>query len=178
MNFLDVLPWEDIVFQHIFNKLHLPTVFNLRLLNNQFLHCVTEYLSTCKSLNLTMVGPFFRADAFHLVTRDAYCMQTLVMRHAKDWLMDKMLMPVFEANTRLQHVDLTCCTSLTCASIQKLSVQCKDLKQLFLRDCHWLTSDGIYVVAVNCSQLQKLDIGGCWQIDNSAILTLAKFCKQ
>lgn len=178
VSFLDLLPWEDVVFQHILTRLHLPEVFRLRAVNSQFLDCVTQYLTTCKSLNLTMVGPYFRAEAFQLVTRDAYCMQRLVLRHAKDWLVDSLLMPVFGVNCRLQHVDLTCCTSLTCASIEKVAVHCKGLQQLFLRDCHWLTNEGVLVVAFNCPQLEKLDIGGCWQVNNSAILTLAKFCKQ
>ena len=61
-------------------------------------------------------------------------------------------------------------------SIQKMAVNCHELRELYLRDCHWLSKEGALVISFNCKKLEKLDLTGCWELTDESLMSLVLYC--
>ena len=116
------------------------------------------------------------AEAFATATYNNHGLKVLVTRQSKGWLTDSVLVPALDVAKRLIKLDLTGCTSISNASIQKVAISCPQLEEINLRDCHWLSKEGVIVFAMNCHQLQKVDITACWEVDDDSIIILTSFC--
>lgn len=176
-SFLD-LPWEDVVFPMILPCLPLQTLFQLRRVSLKGKALIKEYFRISRDVNIARIALRVTEDAFRILTEDRCNLQTLTLRNAKDWLADRILIPLFKNNPRLQLLDLTNVTSLTNSSIQVLAVNCLDLRTLILRECHWLSSEGLTVIALNCRALQSVDLTGCWNVNDDAITVMVMSCKK
>lgn len=176
--FMDILPWEDVIFRYLFPRLSLPTLFQLRACSRQMKECTETYFTCCKSVDVSHISTKITVSAFILATHNNCVLRTLVLRNAKNWLVDAVLVPVFDIATYLVTVDLTGCTTLSNASLEKLAVCCPQIEHLSLGECHWLSKEGLLVLAMNSHQLRTLDLTACWQVDDESIMVIASFCKQ
>ena len=172
------IPWEDVLYRHVFSYLSMNDLFMLRATGKLGHQCVQDYFTCCPCVNVTRLGPKFNEKTFHIITSDNCSLRRLVLRNAKNWLTDKVLVPVLGANQKLVSLDLTNCTSVTNASMQKAAISCGALEELRLRDCHWLSPESVVVVAMNCTQLRHVDITGCWEINDDALIVLVMYCAQ
>lgn len=177
MSFLD-LPWEDVVFPMILPCLPLQTLFQLRRVSLKGKALIKEYFRISREVNIARIALRVTEGAFKILTEDRCNLQKLNLRNAKDWLSDKIFIPLLKNNPRLQMLDLTNVTSLSNSSMQVLAVNCLDLRTLILRECHWLSSEGLTVIALNCRELHSVDLTGCWNVNDEAITVLVMSCKK
>ena len=63
-------------------------------------------------------------------------------------------------------------------SIQRMAVNCYELKELYLRDCHWLSREGALVISFNCKKLEKLDLTGCWELGDDSVISIVLCCQR
>nr|UUF95170.1 ubiquitin-ligase jetlag-like protein [Platynereis dumerilii] len=170
------LPWEDVLFRQVFTCFTLPELFKLRAVNTLCHKCVSEFFTCCPVVNLVRISNIITAQAFGTATYNNYGLKVLVTRQSKGWLTDSVLVPALDVANRLLKLDLTGCTSISNASIQKVAISCPQLEEVSLRDCHWLSKEGVIVLAMNCHQLQRVDITACWEVDDESIIILTTFC--
>ncbi|ELU17013.1 hypothetical protein CAPTEDRAFT_118503 [Capitella teleta] len=163
------LPWEDVLFPHVFIFLGINDLFKVRATCSLGHQCVEEYFTCIMVVNTVRLSSKFNAESFRIVSSNARCIRRLLLRNCKTWLTDRELVPVLGANQKLLSIDLTNCTNVTNSSIQKLAISCTALEELRLKDCHWLSADSIVVLGMNCQQLKYVDIAGCWEVTDDAL---------
>ena len=173
--FMDMLPWEDVLYKYVLPRLTLPELFGLRCCSRQANTCVDQYFTCCRCLNLVHVSARVTPATFRLMTPGNACLQQMILRNCK-WLTDTLVVPVVDPAHLLHTLDLSNCTGLGNASLQKVAISCPNLAVLLLRDCHWVSTDGMLVITLHCRNLTRLDITACWEIDDDTVITLAKMC--
>lgn len=166
------LPWEDVLFQCVFPFLSINELFMLRATSTLAHKCVQLYFSCFPVVNITRLGSRFNENTFRIITEYNCSIQRLVLRNCKNWLTDRLLVPVVGANHKLVSLDLTNCTSITNSSMQKVAISCPRLQEIRLRDCHWLSPDSVVVIGMNCHQLRLVDMTGCWEVNDDALIVL------
>lgn len=164
------------VFQYIFPFLPIQTLFALRQVSHVWHQVVRYYFSYTRCLDISHISIKLTAKAFDILTEENTNLVYINFANAKNVLTDKLLMPVFKNNPRLQSVDLTNCISLSNSSVQVLVSQCTDLRNLTLRDCVWLSPEGVSVIGLHCQELQTIDLSGCWNVNDEALIVLVKGC--
>lgn len=172
------LPWEDVLFRNVLPVLPLTTLFQLRSVCQTAKELVTQYFSQTKCLNLCQVAFRMTESAFHIMTDFSYSLEVIILRNAKDWLSNGLFLSVIYNAHRLVKVDLTNCQSINNMCLEALSGSCKDLRELYLRDCHWVSVEGIKAIALNCLNLEMLDLTGCWEVNDNAVVVLAIYSQK
>ena len=156
----------------------MQTQFQMRRVSLGFRDLMTLYFSTAKTVNICRIALRMTAGAFNILTRDNNSLQNIVLRNAKDWLTDKVLISVLNRNNKLLKLDLTNCSSVSNACLQIMSVKCPHIKDICLRECHWVSREGATVIAMNCANLEYLDLTGCWEVNDEAVIMIANSCKK
>ena len=170
------LPVSDILHQHIFRRLPLSSLFQLRATCTALHDSVAEFFTTAKKIDLTYVPPKFGVKAFQIISKDAYNVRELIVRNSKDWMTDDVLVPVIKNNTYLEKVDLTNCTSLNHLSVVNL-IGCNELRELYFRECVWLSPQSLMqLICVRGSTLDRIDLTGCWEINDQLVQIVANYC--
>ena len=140
--------------------------------------CVDQYFNCLTKVDISRYSKTITPAAFTHATHNNYGMRTLIARNAKNWFTDAMLVPALDAASRLVRLDLTNCSTVTNASIQKVAISCPELTDLSLRDCHWLSREGAMVLAMNAKNLEKLDLTGCWELDDESLIMISSLCQK
>ncbi|OWF35242.1 F-box/LRR-repeat protein 15-like [Mizuhopecten yessoensis] len=172
------LPWEDVLFRSILSYLPLTTLFQFRKVCKIAKEMVANYFSQTKYLNLCQVAFRMTSSAFHIMTDNNFSLEVIVMRNAKDWLSNDLFLPLIHNSHRLIKGDLTNCQTVNNVCLQALSSTCKNLRELYLRDCHWVSVEGIKAVSLNCKNLEKLDLTGCWEVNDNAVVVIAIYSQK
>lgn len=170
------LPWEDVVFPHIFPCFTIPQLFQLRKVCIFFREACDSYFSWQRTLDCSRISSRLTSNAFMLMTKSNSCLRTLVLKNCKSWLSDDVLVELLKRNTRLCELDLTACSSLTNLALFTLAEFNPDLKVLKLRECRWVSSDAITQLSLCCNSLQIIDLTGCWDVADSCVSSLASCC--
>ena len=132
----------------------------------------------CPNVNLARCSQKVTPTAFRLVTYENYKLNTLILRQARIWLNDDVLIPAFACSSHIAKVDLTACSSLTPKSVVALAGQAPGLRELYLRECPWMTKEAVVMLAQNCPLLEKLDLTGCWAVDDEAVIMVSMCCRK
>nr|XP_053657513.1 F-box/LRR-repeat protein 15-like isoform X4 [Cherax quadricarinatus] len=180
------LPWDDVVFQHIFPYLNVEDLCCLREVSKGFQKLFIDYMSTCKKLDLsdcTMTNQYFQK-----ITENCTNLQWLSVAKCS-WLSDEPLIALFNRNLHLHHVDLSACSGLTSAALQSdlqhistansSDVDIQTLEQFFckfsrlkvveLDKMELLTDVGLHHLATNCTHIETLSVAGCWKLTDSGL---------
>ncbi|KAH0501114.1 F-box/LRR-repeat protein 20 [Microtus ochrogaster] len=79
--------------------------------------------------------------------------------------------------SKLRHLDLASCTSITNMSLKALSEGCPLLEQLNISWCDQVTKDGIQALVRGCGGLKALFLKGCTQqITDEGLITICRGC--
>lgn len=171
------LPWEDIIFRYILPGLPLTTQFKLRLVSKDYRQLISAYFRTCRTCNICREVNHISSKAFVILTENNTSLTTLVLRNAKNWLTDGLLLPVLENCPKLLKIDLTNCSSISNSCLQTISTNCSHVTSLMLRECHWVSEAGITNVLLNCPDISHLDLTGCWQLNDDVVHLIAHLKK-
>ncbi|KAK8753090.1 hypothetical protein OTU49_002421, partial [Cherax quadricarinatus] len=187
------LPWDDVVFQHIFPYLNVEDLCCLREVSKGFQKLFIDYMSTCKKLDLsdcTMTNQYFQK-----ITENCTNLQWLSVAKCS-WLSDEPLIALFNRNLHLHHVDLSACSGLTSAALQSdlqhistansSDVDIQTLEQFFckfsrlkvveLDKMELLTDVGLHHLATNCTHIETLSVAGCWKLTDSGLKKVVNHC--
>lgn len=66
--------------------------------------------------------------------------------------------------SKLKHLDLTSCVSITNSSLKGISEGCRSLEYLNLSWCDQITKDGVEALVRGCRGLKALLLRGCTQV--------------
>jgi hypothetical protein len=174
------LPWEDVIYRHILNRLDWKTLFNLRQVSRECKHLVEDYFSVIRVLDFSKpcMASKMNAVIFGLFVDNCHSVKILLLPSTGDWLTDSLLVPFLESNTKLKVIDLTECSSVSNGSMHALSLYSHQLKKLVLKDCHWLNGAALSGIAMNCTDLEYVDLTGCWIVNDEALASLLMHCKK
>ncbi|XP_066267924.1 F-box/LRR-repeat protein 15-like [Branchiostoma lanceolatum] len=178
LTMLDVLPWEDVLNKHVLPCLSIQDLFQLRQANTQALHLVTTFFNSTFKIDLSPYSSKITADAFKLILGENQVLNVLVLSGCKNWLTDRLLVPVIMRNERLLRLNISNCLHLQSETIQAVAENCHSLTALSLKDCHWLNVPSFLMVAVSCRELEKVDLTSCWEVDDECIMSLVVACKK
>lgn len=170
------LPWEDVVFLHIFPHFTIPQLFQFRRVCRFCRDACDSYFAWQRSLDCCQVSSRLTSNAFTLITKSNSCLRLLKLKNCKNWLSDTVLVEILKRNPRLYELDLTGCSCLTNATLFTLAEFNPGLKVLKLRECRWVSSDAITQVSLCCNGLQHVDLTGCWEVMDSCVSSLASCC--
>jgi len=170
------LPWEDVIFKHIFPSLDLKTLFSIGSTSSTYREMTEEYFKMSKIINIGKHGAKVTEKALGFLLKENKCCQKLILKNCKSSLNCKILEPMLERNRHLVHLDLTQCTSLTNNSLQTLAVNCRKMRHLILRDCVWASSPAVTNIGLQCRELIYLDLSGCWNINDEAVSVISQAC--
>ena len=174
-NFFD-LPWEDVIFSHIFPRLSILELFRCRGVCRFFREVCDSFFARQRTLNCDEVASRLTPDAFALITRTNSCMQELILNGCKGWLCEVVLVDVLKRNARLSGLDLTACSSLTNWTLFSLAKFNPDLKELTLRECRWVSSNAVIQLSLCCNGLRYVDLTGCWEVSDACVASVASCC--
>ncbi|KAG0725292.1 F-box/LRR-repeat protein 15 [Chionoecetes opilio] len=169
------LPWQDIIFQHIFPHLSVAELCRLCAVSKAFQNVSNEYFYTCKQMDVS----------YHRINDDQF--QKIISRCRNlhwlsvagcAYLSDAPLMVGFKQNPNLVHVDLGKCDNLTGGALQVLAVRCKKLKSLCVQRCPWFTAGCLQVLVLHQPEIHKINVSDCWSIgDQDLVQLFQKFTK-
>ncbi|KAI8504008.1 F-box/LRR-repeat protein 15 [Branchiostoma belcheri] len=178
LTILDILPWEDVLNRHVLPCLSLPDLFRLRQANSQALHLVTTFFCSTFKIDLSPYSSKITPDAFRLILGENCVLNVLVLSGCKNWLTDRLLVPVILRNQRLLRLNISNCLHLQSETIQAVAENCPSLTALSLKDCHWLNVPSFLMVAVSCRELEKVDLTSCWEINDECVMSLVVACQK
>eukprot|EP00058_Branchiostoma_floridae_P022106 XP_002607596.1 hypothetical protein BRAFLDRAFT_71474 [Branchiostoma floridae] len=178
LTMLDILPWEDVLNKHVLPCLSIPDLFQLRQVNSQALHLVTSFFNSTFKIDLSPYCSKITPDAFRLILGENEVLNALVLSGCKNWLTDRLLVPVLIRNERLLRLNISNCLHLQSETIQAVAESCHSLTALSLKDCHWLNVPSFLMVAVSCRELEKVDLTSCWEINDECIMSLVVACQK
>lgn len=180
VDFLD-LPWEDVVFSHIFKYLKISQIFNCRRVSKTFKKLCQNYFDSCRILNCSELGSrgktvLVPAKAFKLMVQNNTSLQQLTLKGCKDTVNDGIIVDVLRRSPRLLSLDLSGLLHLTNLVLFVIAENCQNLKKISLAGCRWVSTDGIIRLSLCCTSLEYIDISGCWEITDYCVTSLASFC--
>lgn len=127
MSFIDFLPWNDILFEHIFPRLSILDHFRIRSLNVKSKDCIDEYFSKNKKLDLTYltnISPM----TFHLLTKNNTTFRILILTNCSGWLNDNLFIPIINQCKLIEYIDISSCNLLTDRTVEALVKNSNRLK--------------------------------------------------
>ncbi|XP_068202468.1 F-box/LRR-repeat protein 15 isoform X1 [Palaemon carinicauda] len=160
------LPWDDVIFRHIFPKLSAADLCRLRRVCQEFLELHIQYMASCTHLDLsksTMTN-----EVFQKLTSPCKCLRWISVASC-NWIVDVSLIQLFNNNPHLLSINLSGCEGLSGAALQSAVVNCKKLTSLYLADLPWLTRGGWQVITLHLAGLQKIDARACWDADDETL---------
>ncbi|CAD7673238.1 unnamed protein product [Nyctereutes procyonoides] len=80
--------------------------------------------------------------------------------------------------SKLKHLDLTSCVSITNSSLKGISEGCRNLEYLNLSWCDQITKDGIEALVRGCRGLKALLLRGCTQLEDEALKHIQNYCHE
>ena len=169
------LPWEDVVFSHIFCYLSLSDIARIRRTNRAFNELCLTYFKCCNNLDCSPVSNRLTTGAFAQITKDSRCLKTLGCGNCKAFK-DSTLVDIFRRNPNLISVNLDGCNSLTNQSLLTLAECAGNLIRVYLRECRWVSPAAVMKLAESCKMLEIVDLSGCWEVDDESLITLVMSC--
>lgn len=173
-----LLPWDDVVFLHIFPCLDLKALFCLAGGCSILRQMVHTYLKKMRIVNIGKYGSRFTEQALNFLLGQLCACQKLILKNCKSTLTDSILSLALKNNNMLKHLDVSNCSGLSDHSLQSLSVSCLEITHLSLQNCVWLSPEAITNVALHCIKLKSLDLSGCWHVTDAAIITISLACRK
>ena len=171
------LPWEDVVFLHIFPHFTIPELFNFRKVCQFCRDACDSYFASQRVLDCSQVSSRLTSGALMLMTKSNFSLRRLRLKNCKSWLCDTVLVEILKRNTRLCELDLTACSGLTNLALFAVALYCnRGLKVFKLRECHWVSCVSITQISLSCSSLEHVDLTGCSDIIDSCVSSLASCC--
>lgn len=170
------LPWEDVVFLHIFPHFTIPQLFKFRKVCKFCQDACDSYFAWQRVLDCSQVSSRLTSSALTLITKSNFSLRLLILKNCKSWLCDTVLVEILKRNTRLCELDLTACSGLTNLALFTLAECNRGLRILKLRECRWVSSDAITEVSLCCNGLEHVDLTGCWEVTDSCVSSLASCC--
>lgn len=170
------LPWEDVVFLHIFPQFTIPQLFKLRRVSRFCREACDSYFAWQRALDCSQVSSRLTARALTLITKANSSLRLLVLKNCKSWLCDTVLVDILKRNTRLHELDLTACSGVSNLALFTLAEFNPSLKVLKLRECRWVSSDAVTQVSLCCTSLEHVDLTGCWEVMDACVSSLASCC--
>lgn len=151
--FLDSLPAEDVLFNHIFPRLEAVDWISLLSTNKAMYNITNAFLSVNKTLSIDPLSPISPAT-FTILTENATNLRTLTLSKCS-WMTDQLLRPVLRNNKKLNCIDLSCCDGCTEGILQILTVQCPHISRLILRECNWVVPEALDYMVYYRNNLKK-----------------------
>ncbi|CAL4182155.1 unnamed protein product, partial [Meganyctiphanes norvegica] len=109
------LPWEDVVFKHIFPYLSTQEHCRLRNVSKDFLQLQCEYMNKCEKLDFSNCK--MSDEVFAKITSGCEKLKWLSMANCA-WISDQVLMNLLKRNLNLLHMDMSSCTRLHGGALQ------------------------------------------------------------
>jgi F-box/leucine-rich repeat protein 15 len=172
------LPWEDIVFSHIFNTMSLSQISLCRRVCKTFKDICDNYFKTCRVLNCSEAKDRLTPEAFDFITRGNTSLQRLILNNCRNSVSEGVLVKILKENPNITHLDLSGLSSLTNLTLFTIAEHCKMLKVIRLSECRWVSSDGIVNLSLCCADLEHIDLTGCWEVTDYCITSLSSFCNK
>lgn len=170
------LPWEDVVFLHIFPHFTIPQLFKFRRVCRFFREACDSYFAWQRSLDCSLVSSRLTVSALTLITTANSSLRLLILKNCKSWLCDNVLVEILKRNSRLHVLDLTACSGVSNLALYTLAEFNPGLRVLKLRECRWVSSDAITQVSLCCTGLEHVDLTGCWEVMDACVSSLASCC--
>ena len=169
------LPWQDVVFAHIFCYLSLSDIARIRRTSRSFNELCLTYFKYCVNLDCFPVSSRVTEDAFAQITKNSCCLKRLSVENCKSFK-DATLLGLLQRNSNLTLLNINGCNSLSNASLFAITKYCVNLVQIHFRECRWVSSEGIVTLAKSCQLLEIIDLSGCWEVDDECLVNLVMSC--
>ncbi|XP_042232029.1 F-box/LRR-repeat protein 15-like isoform X3 [Homarus americanus] len=164
---LSDLPWDDVIFRHIFPLLKVADLCHLQGVSKDFQQLYIDYMCSCEKLDFsecTMTN-----SSLQKVTELCQNLRWFSVAWCP-WVKDPPLIALFKKNSRLIHVDLCGCEGLNGLSLQVLVVNCKNLQTLLVGNCgNWFSMGCWQVITQHQSQLRHINTASCWDINDRTL---------
>ncbi|XP_031563603.1 F-box/LRR-repeat protein 15-like [Actinia tenebrosa] len=172
------LPWEDIIFPHIFNTLSLTQISSCRRVCKTFKDLCDSFFKTCKVLDCFEAKDRLTSKAFDFITLENTSLQRLILKDCKNFVREESLIKVLKRNSKLISLYLSGLSCLTNLILFTIGEHCKNLRAISLSECRWVSSDGVVNLSLCCTDLEFIDLTGCWEVTDYCITSLASFCNK
>ena len=175
LNFLG-LPWQDVIFSHIFPYLSLSDISRCRRISKMFNDLCISFFKCCHRLDCSLVANRITERAFSRITRESSHLQILILENCKSAIQDETLMELLQRNSQLTYLSLNGCNGLSNKCLRNVGQNCPKLNKIYLRECRWVSLDGIINIVQSCKELRVVDLSGCWEVNDECLTVLAKSC--
>ncbi|XP_053210900.1 F-box/LRR-repeat protein 15-like isoform X2 [Panonychus citri] len=175
INNLFTIPWDDILFPYILDRLSWKDLYRLRSVSRSMLMLINDYFSSLLMIDLSQLSNRFTSQAFNILTVDCYNLRILNLSNCK-WISNDQLQNLIEQNPNLTSLNISSCFDVTNNCLQRLAVTCKGLKSIGLKDCHWINAIAVTHLVINCPNLEEVDLTSCWEISDDAAIEMIFRC--
>ncbi|XP_068202470.1 F-box/LRR-repeat protein 15 isoform X2 [Palaemon carinicauda] len=189
------LPWDDVIFRHIFPKLSAADLCRLRRVCQEFLELHIQYMASCTHLDLsksTMTN-----EVFQKLTSPCKCLRWISVASC-NWIVDVSLIQLFNNNPHLLSINLSGCEGLSGAALQaglqkidaracwdaddetlkNFFLKFRGLKEVRLSKVGTVSDNSLYFLAHSCQELEVLDVSHCWLVSEDGIKQVVEYCKR
>ncbi|KAK8753089.1 hypothetical protein OTU49_002421, partial [Cherax quadricarinatus] len=167
------LPWDDVVFQHIFPYLNVEDLCCLREVSKGFQKLFIDYMSTCKKLDLsdcTMTNQYFQKI---LVIK---CKLKALLLANCQWLSLDCWKAIIQHQSDLQHISTANSSDVDIQTLEQFFCKFSRLKVVELDKMELLTDVGLHHLATNCTHIETLSVAGCWKLTDSGLKKVVNHC--
>ena len=173
-NFLE-LPWQDVIFSHIFCYLPLSDIARIRRSSKIFNQLCLSYFKCCQHMNCSPVSGKLTEPAFLEITKETCCLKRLDLESCKSFK-DTTLVVLLQRNLNLRSLNISGCNSLSNQILVEVAKCSGNLSEIYLRECRWVSSQSVIRLAQACKMLNIVDLSGCWEVTDECLVSLATSC--
>ncbi|XP_068202471.1 F-box/LRR-repeat protein 15 isoform X3 [Palaemon carinicauda] len=170
------LPWDDVIFRHIFPKLSAADLCRLRRVCQEFLELHIQYMASCTHLDLsksTMTNEVFQKSAV------VNC-KKLTSLYLADlpWLTRGGWQVITLHLAGLQKIDARACWDADDETLKNFFLKFRGLKEVRLSKVGTVSDNSLYFLAHSCQELEVLDVSHCWLVSEDGIKQVVEYCKR
>ncbi|KAL2742710.1 F-box/LRR-repeat protein 15 isoform X2 [Vespula maculifrons] len=168
------LPWYDVIYRHIFIRLDLRDLCNLRCLSStEYRVLVDNYIATWDTLDISSYTDF-EPNSFEELVKGCKRLRRVDLSNSY-WLGSSHLVDLLGVHPGLTHLDLTGCNGpqMRCDFIE--ITKCRNLTSVRLRGCDWVTADFLLSLVRYNRNLRRLVLADCYQISDEAVESMFEF---
>ncbi|XP_077982802.1 uncharacterized protein LOC144437671 [Glandiceps talaboti] len=167
---------DEILVYHIFARLNIVELCEMKLVCSRFLRLVREYLKHTRVLDISKWDFMITEGGLsHLIIYTS-CLQELRLDRCWRAVTEANLLTIAKCCQNLRILTASRCQHVSDFSVTVLAQRCSSLEELDFSSCYKLTDEGVCNIARFCRHLRELHLSSDYGVTDISVQQLAENC--
>ncbi|XP_042232030.1 F-box/LRR-repeat protein 15-like isoform X4 [Homarus americanus] len=173
---LSDLPWDDVIFRHIFPLLKVADLCHLQGVSKDFQQLYIDYMCSCEKLDFSECT-MTNSSLQKVLVVNCKNLQTLLVGNCGNWFSMGCWQVITQHQSQLRHINTASCWDINDRTLGEFFHKCNKLRVIELNKMELITDTILHYLATNCPHLEHLNVASCWYITDKGLKKVVEYCK-